>query len=324
MEQISKADPVAAADFSLDFPFALEAPRQRADFRRLLEDFQVVEDLGFEPSGEGEHLYIRIRKRNENTRWIAGLLARHFAVDEHAVGYCGLKDRRALTTQWFSVQLPGKSDFPIPQLPGCEILATGRHGKKLRPGMHKGNQFSIVLRFDGDVENEVEQRLAALKAQGAPNYFGEQRFGIDANNLREVAAIVARKHPRFQGKRGGLYLSAARSWLFNIVLADRVRSGSWRAVASGPLWGRGRSSAEATLAAEEASILQPWQSWCLALEHSGLRQERRPLVLAPENFQWQWLDGCLTLDFGLPPGTYATALLREVAQLRTCAEPGAE
>jgi len=323
MEQTSKVDSVPMADFSLDFPFAHGRPRLIADFRSVPEDFEVAEDLGFEPSGEGEHLYLHIRKRNENTRWVAGLLARHFGVEEHAVGYCGLKDRRALTTQWFSVQRPGNSDCSLPELPGCEILSARRHGKKLRPGMHRSNQFSIVLRFEGDAKTEVDERLLAIKAQGVPNYFGEQRFGIDGNNLRQVANIVARKHPRFQGRRGGLYLSAARSWLFNLVLADRVRSGSWRIVSDGPLWGRGRSIAEAETAKEEANLLQPWRSWCLALEHSGLRQERRPLVLMPEHLQWQWLDENLRVQFELPPGTYATALLREVAQLRTfteCAE----
>jgi len=316
MEQAPSNESVQVADFSLEFPRSLHSPEHQADFRRLLEDFQVVEDLGFEPSGEGEHLYICIRKRNENTRWIAGLLARHFNVDEHSIGYSGLKDRRAVTTQWFSAQLPVKTDHLLPQLPGCEILHSGRHSKKLRPGMHRGNHFTITLRFDGDVSGDVDKRLATIGEMGVPNYFGEQRFGIDANNLREVASIVARKHPRFQGKRGGLYLSAARSWLFNLVLADHVRNGTWRTIGDGPLWGRGRSVAELSVAENEARILQPWQLWCLALEHSGLRQERRALVLKPENLQWHWQGGDLTLAFGLPPGTYATAILREVAQLR--------
>lgn len=301
--------------FSLDFSYSLGAPCARAGFRQQIEDFVVAEDLGFVPSGSGEHLLLHICKRNENTRWIAGLLAKHYGVDDHSVGYCGLKDRRAETSRWFSVHLPKSADVPLPELPGCTILAHGRHPKKLRPGMHRANDFAIVLRFDDGVAEIVEPKLAAIARQGVPNYFGEQRFGIEGNNLREVAAIVARPRPRFQGRRGGLYLSAARSWLFNLVLAARVQDGTWLQVADGPLWGRGRSVASADIALAEAEILAPWQDWQTVLEHSGLSQERRALVLMPENFAWTWCGNDLHLSFRLPPGAYATAILRELAVL---------
>ena len=303
-------------EFSLTFPYSLGCPPVSAGFRSQLEDFQVVEDLGFAPAGSGEHLLLQIRKRNENTRWVARLLGEHYGIPELGVGYCGLKDRRAVTSQWFSVQLPGADTPAPPSLPGCELLASARHPKKLRPGMHRGNDFAIVLRVDPEGVAEVQQRLEAVARQGVPNYFGEQRFGRDGNNLREVARIVGSRQPRFKGQRGGLYLSAARAWLFNLVLGERVRQQVWTEVADGPLWGRGRSAASETLARDEAEILAPWAPWCLALEHSGLKQERRPLVLAPQNFVWHWQGSDLHLAFSLPPGTFATSLLRELAQLQ--------
>ncbi|MCK9469653.1 MAG: tRNA pseudouridine(13) synthase TruD [Porticoccaceae bacterium] len=308
---------VTGAAYSLDFPRAHGTPAGKALFRTVSADFQVDETLGFTPEGRGEHLYLQVRKTDQNTRWVAGLLASAFAVDLAAVGYSGLKDRRAITTQWFSVTLPGAEEVPpLPVLEGCEIIAAGRHPRKLRPGSHRENRFLIRLRqFEGD-RDALVARLEAVGRSGVPNYFGEQRFGIDGGNLLEVERILAMRSPRFKGRRGGLYLSAARSWLFNQVLAARVLDGSWQEEgADGPLWGRGRTLAVATLAEREAAVLAPWQSWCDALEHSGLRQERRLLGLTPGDFHWTLEGDELVLGFTLPPGCYATALLRELAVL---------
>ena len=301
--------------FSLDFPRALSRPAHRAGFRTFPEDFRVDEVLGFYPAGEGEHLYLKIRKTGENTRWIAHRLAGFYGVPDGAVGYCGMKDRRAVTTQWFSVHLPGAGDFGDPQLTGCEILETARHRHKLKPGMHAGNGFVIVLRCPPGAREDLDRRLAAIAAGGVPNYFGEQRFGRDGGNLREVAGIVASGRPRFRGKRGGIYLSAARAWLFNQVLAAHVASGEWRCIPDGPLWGRGRLPVAQSLAEQEQAILASWNTWCDALEHSGLRQQRRTLVLTPDQLTWRWSGDNLNLSFALPPGAYATAVLREVAEL---------
>lgn len=311
-----------SSEFSLNFPFSLGIPTATAGFRGRSEDFVVDEELGFVPEGTGEHLYLHIRKQDQNTRWVAKLLAEHFAVEEVAVGYSGLKDRRAITSQWFSVHLPGSDDLPsLPLLEGCEILASGRHPRKLRPGTHTRNHFVIrLVDVSGVAEAAMDARLEAIATQGVPNYFGEQRFGIDCGNLREVEKILGHRNPRFKGKRGGLYLSAARSWLFNQVLAARVAEGSWRhgeeaSIPDGPLWGRGRPLVNGPQAALEAAILAPWQHWCHGLEHSGLKQERRALVLVPGNLQWRREGSDLVLLFSLPPGCYATAVLRELALL---------
>lgn len=304
------------AEFSLDFPYSLDQPPHAMGFRTSPGDFQVTENLGFTPAGEGEHVLFHIRKTGQNTRWVAHQLASFFGVAEGAVGYCGLKDRWAVTTQWFSVHLPGKYNGSTPAIEGCEILNEDRHTRKLKPGMHRDNIFLIILRGTGKCQADLERRLGIISKQGVPNYFGEQRFGKNANNLFEVKKILSAKRPRFGGKRGGLYLSAARSWLFNQVLANRVLTGSWQTCHDGPLWGRGRPLVEAALALEEQEILGPWSDWCYALEHSGLKQERRTLVLRPAAFQWKWDDLNLELEFALPPGGYATSLLRELAQLR--------
>ncbi|TNE76812.1 MAG: tRNA pseudouridine(13) synthase TruD [Gammaproteobacteria bacterium] len=323
--------------FSLDFPYALGKPPALAGFREQLEDFQVIEELGFELSGEGEHLSLYVQKKDQNTRWVAGLLADALGVDEMAVGYCGLKDRRAVTRQWFSVHLPDAGDLSIPDVPGCDILAVSRHHKKLRRGMHSGNHFVIRLRDVQGDPVELETRLKDINSKGVPNYFGEQRFGRDAGNLPEADQLMQarsaqgnrrRKKTGKAASKDGLYLSAARSYLFNLVLAERVRLGSWQVTLEGevepggPLWGRGRSQVPEGVGQLESRVLEPWGDWCHGLEFSGLSQERRSLVLLPKTFSWRWLQGAelnvrdLELSFFLPSGCFATSLLREVAQLQ--------
>lgn len=341
-------------------------------FRAEFEDFNVDEVLGFSFSGEGEHLCLHIEKQGENTRWVAKLLAEYFEVDEMAIGYCGLKDRRAITRQWFSIHLPNNPDVTLPNVDDVDalgskaqkyqVLESCRHHKKLRRGMHQANSFVIKLRqVQGDRE-ALEGRLKQISEQGVPNYFGEQRFGIDGGNLPEANSLLRTQYgadrirdsnkKRGSGKkggrgkrgspRGGIYLSAARSYLFNLVLAEHVKQGSWSdpihgkvvegdaventiesIMATGPMWGRGRSNAPETVCEFEKLVLSDWQDWTNAMEFSGLQQERRSLVLNPERFSWKWLPSAkdsatdLELSFSLSSGCFATSVLRELIQLKS-------
>lgn len=313
--------------FSLDFPFAYGAPTASAAFRSCPEDFMVTECYGRSFSGEGEHLCFWIEKTSHNTRWVASLLAEALGVDEVAVGYCGLKDRHAVTRQWFSVHLPAVQPPEDLQLgPGIRVITRCRHRRKLRRGDHDGNYFQIRLRAVTDPQQSLRQRLEVIRTVGVPNYFGPQRFGRDGQNLRQADCLFQKRakngrHSK-KGSRDGLYLSAARAYLFNLVLAARVREGTWNQPVGaerqpqGPLWGRGRSKATEPLRAFEENILAPYGEWCRGLEFSGLEQQRRDLVLIPEAFGWRYEDDDLLLTFVLPSGVFATSVLRELAQLR--------
>ena len=331
------------ASLSLDYSHSWGAPLGQAMIRFQPEDFVVDERFDDQLSGEGDHLYLHIRKRNQNTAWVAEGLAGLLGVEPRDVGYCGLKDRRALTSQWFSVRVLGQSADQLATqwaagktlLPDCQLLAWSRHRRKLRRGAHQGNDFVITLR-QLDVQCQaLEERLAIIRDQGVPNYFGEQRFGRQGANLREANRLLARRSHarngrddrgggkgRGRGGKEGLYLSAARSHLFNMVLSARVRDGSWRTpdrgerTATGPLWGRGRPPTNPVLQQREREILAPHEAWCHALEHRGLKQERRPLVLNPDAFAWHWQGTDIQLNFILPPGAYATAVLRELVFTR--------
>lgn len=316
--------------FTIDFPKAFGTPEASAIFRQEPEDFQVDEDLGFTPCGEGEHVYLHVYKRGENTAWVAEQIALLANVKPMDVSYCGRKDRQAVTMQWFSVYLPPKRDLLMPDWAllnssSIRVMAVSRHTHKLRRGEHSSNYFVIRLRqIQTEDVQALEQRIARVFAQGVPNYFGEQRFGREGNNLREAEAfLVGGKRYRDRQKQG-LILSSARSYLFNLVLAKRVSMGNWNqlidgeplAKPSGPLWGRGRSLALSELLILESDVLSQWQDWCNALEHKGLNQERRFLNLEINSGSFRWLDNRdLEISFRLEAGAFATSVMAELFNL---------
>ncbi len=340
--------------FMLDFPYAYGSPLGQAGFRTQLADFRVDEQLGFEPQGEGEHVYLHVEKRGDNTAWLARQIARLAGVQPMDVGYCGLKDRRAVTTQWFSVYLPKGDEPDWSQLNSdtARLLCVSRHRHKLRRGQHQTNRFTITLRDCSAEQALLEQRLQQIFQAGVPNYFGEQRFGHGGNNLAVADELLTGQKKIKNRQTRGLMISAARSYLFNLVLARRIEQADWlqsldgevgitpsasdaQAAAAdyeagaeaaprldtsleptGPLWGRGRPLVGDAMLALESALLASWQGWCHGLEHLGLIQERRLLLLRPLDANWQWQGADLVLDFSLPPGTFATAVLRELTVLQ--------
>lgn len=331
---------IAAAQHPEQLAYYHGAALADALFKAHPDDFVVHEQFIPTFNAAGEHLYVLVEKREQNTQWVAAQLAQAAAIAPTAVGFCGLKDRRAVTRQWFSLHLPGR-DIAVSSLAGhgYTLLESGRGLQKLRRGDHSGNYFSVVLRQLQVAPEQLQERLERLDGGGFANYFGAQRFGRDASNLAEVERLVTagklvgdrgrqRSRARQKSRSGqrpsavnhnGLLLSAARSWLFNQVLHARLSASCEPLLTSddGPLWGRGRALAAPPLAAAEAQWLAPWQHWCEALEHSGLQQQRRPLLAFPQQLQWQWLDGdTLQLSFYLAAGEYATSLLRELVTLR--------
>ncbi len=192
-------------------------------------DFQVDEIQQFSPSGIGEHVWLHIRKTGENTDWVGGLLAKAAGVPRRDASYAGLKDRNAVTTQWFSVQMPGREapDWQAVLPESVEVLAEKRHDKKLRRGALIGNKFTLVLRdFKGD-ESELEATIDRIKQQGVPNYFGTQRFGHNNFNIERAEKWFAGEFKIKDRAKRSIYLSAARSWIFNHILSARIDADNW-------------------------------------------------------------------------------------------------
>lgn len=333
----------------MNYSYVLGAPLATATLRATPEDFEVHEVLGFEPDGTGEHALLLIQKRNTNTEWLARELGKFAGVKQVDVGYGGLKDRNAVTSQWFSVNLSGKAEPDWMQLESADtrVLRITRNRRKLQRGAHRGNRFVITLRDVNGNANELETRLRAIREHGVPNYFGEQRFGIAAHNIERARAMFAGDIQVKDRHQRGLYLSAARSLLFNAVLSKRIAERAWNTALpgdalmlegthsffvadvidatltqrlhsgdvhpTGPLWGRGQSPVRAAARSLEDAVLHEYALFRGGLEQAGLEQERRALRLRVGQLDWRFgPDGTLRLEFMLSSGAYATTVLREL------------
>jgi tRNA pseudouridine13 synthase len=336
------------------WPAAGPAPNASAEIRRQPEDFEVREQLGFEPEGSGEHAFLHLEKRGLNTQDLAQRLSELSGVPLRDIGFSGMKDRNALTSQWFSVGLAGRSEpdwSPLEARGDVAVLAVTRHARKLRRGVHRANRFRLTLRAVAGAREDLEARLAAVKAAGAPNYFGPQRFGHHGATLEQALRWQQRGTGRRQSRtRRSLYLSALRGYLFNQLLAARVAEGSWNQVLPGdvcilqgtrsrfccelpdadiarraatgdlhpalPLWGRGPVEQGAGRQAWTAALLAPEAAVCDFLERAGLTLDYRATRLLPDDFCWQFCDDdSLRLEFSLGAGSYATAVLAQIIQL---------
>lgn len=308
------------------WPKAYPASGASATLKFLNEDFSVTELPLQLPSAAGEHIWLDVEKNGANTAFVAQQLAAAAGVQEWDVGYAGLKDRYAITRQWFSIYLPkGETpDLTLLQHPEFKVLSQSRHVKKLRPGDLQGNRFRIVLRdVIGDSE-AIEANLKAVASQGVPNYFGAQRFGHEGGNVEQGRAMLAREIRVRNPKKKGIYLSAVRSYVFNEVLALRIQQGLWgktlagdvmdeAGLPTGPLWGRGRVSTTDEAQALETGVAERNAGLCDGMEHAGLDQQRRALVARPLDMTWEWPQADqLLLSFTLPAGNYATSVLNEI------------
>jgi len=337
--------PVDAQD---NLPHAYGGPSCRGVLRTNPDDFRVTEIPLVEPDGCGEHCLLEIEKRNQNTESVAKLLARHARVRNADVGYAGMKDRNAVTRQWLSVRLAGRPEPSWEALNSTDlrILQTARHSRKLRIGALRGNRFRLRVREFRDEQGRFEQIMNALEAGGMPNYFGAQRFGHAGANLTGASALFGGVRGRLDRKRRGLYLSAARSMLFNRVLGYRVSGGTWNQALpgerlildgsrnsfvpetidpvimqrladmdihpSGPLWGAGYQAADTESAVLELQALDGMEGWREGLERAGLKYERRALRAPVRDLAWSLEDNDLLLEFSLGKGSYATVLMREI------------
>lgn len=333
-----------------ELPYAFGRPQSTAQLKQQLTDFQVEELLSFSLSGEGEHLWVWLEKHGENTDWAAQQLAKWANIRIRDVGYAGHKDRHGVTRQWFSLRLPGQENPDVTSFESetLRIVKHQRHQRKLQTGGLQGNRFVITLRdFNGE-RAKVEQRLQLVAEQGVPNYFGEQRFGRNGHNLVMAQRLFDGELTRLKPAKRGLIISAARSFLFNQILAERIKASSWNQAWSGDVFqlegsdkwfvddgsadladrvttldihptgalvGAGDSAALKQTLELEQSVLANHQAWCLALTELGLKQDRRALRVFPKNLMWDWLDSqTLQLSFELRAGSYATMVLREILQ----------
>ncbi|MBA4724501.1 MAG: tRNA pseudouridine(13) synthase TruD [Pseudomonas sp.] len=332
-------------------PRAHGEPCGSAVLKAVAEDFQVDEVLDIPLAGEGEHLWLWVEKRNLNTEEAAKRIARAAGVPLKIISYAGLKDRQALTRQWFSLHLPGKGD---PDLSAAEdgslrLLQCVRHQRKLQRGAHSANGFRLRLTELHADHTQLDARLERIKLQGVPNYFGLQRFGYEGGNLHGARHFAAKGELPEQRNMRSRLLSAGRSYLFNRVLAERVADGSWDQAQvgdllaftdsrsffpagpdecadprlrildlhpTGPLWGVGGSPAGDEIQALEDAVATNEAAVANWLAQAGMKHERRILRLPISGLSWHYPGpDILQLEFVLPTGCFATAVVRELVSL---------
>ncbi|OOF46137.1 tRNA pseudouridine(13) synthase TruD [Rodentibacter trehalosifermentans] len=320
-------------------------PKSTALLKQYCADFVVKEDLGYDMSGEGEFVALKVRKTGCNTLFVGEKLAQFAGVSVRNMGYAGLKDRQAVTEQWFCLQMPGQEtpDFSGFALEGVELLEVTRHHRKIRTGSLQGNDFDILLRGAKESE-ELKERLNFVANFGFPNYFTEQRFGRDGHNLTQALRWAKGEIQVKDRKKRSFYLSAARSEIFNFVVAARIEqdlaqqillndivqlngSHSWFKADEGedlnalqvrlenqdilltaPLIGEENPQASDI----ENALVEQHEVFSSLMKQERMKAARRPLLMRPAHFQWQFVEEGLRLSFYLPAGSYATALIREL------------
>ena len=323
-------------------------PKQTALLKAECADFVVKEQLGYDMSGDGEFVAVKVRKTDCNTLFVGEQLAKFAGISARNMSYAGLKDRKAVTEQWFSLQMPGQPtpNFSQFSLEGVEILDVTRHQRKIRIGSLQGNHFEILLR-NAEETDELKVRLDFLAKNGFPNYFTEQRFGRDGNNLTQALRWASGEIKVKDRHKRSFYLSAARSEIFNLILSKRMElnlaqqilvgdvlqlngSHSWFVVdesedlaqlqqrlaqqdvlLTAPLIGEEEKSAVDF----ENEIFAQHQALFALMRQERMKAARRPILMQPQQFQWQFEPNGLRLQFDLPAGSYATALIRELVNV---------
>lgn len=322
--------------------------------RSTPDDFCVEERPLYLPCGEGEHLYIRVKKQGLSTPDLVLRLASQLHVKAQTIGVAGLKDAQAVTTQMLSLQ--GVKAETISALPTDERLLAlevlGRHRNRLRKGHHAGNQFRLVIR---DVrersEDDLQELFDELVRRGVPNYFGPQRQGRSGTNFQlgaELLQDAARRNKMPRNKRIW-FMNAYQSHVFNRIVAKRIESidrvflGDWAMKSdngacfpveqpeveqpradrfeispTGPLFGSRAPWATGVPGDIEQAVVAELGTTPELLSKAGaecgFRGERRALRVRLNELSWSLEGTVLTLGFWLPPGSYATSVLREVVK----------
>ncbi|MDL2345808.1 tRNA pseudouridine(13) synthase TruD [Deinococcus sp. MIMF12] len=322
-----------------------ETPGTGGQLRTVPEDFRVEEIPAYGLSGEGEHLYLQLEKTGHTTAHVVRELCTQLGVRDRDVGVAGLKDRHAVTTQWISLPARYGSRLDGFALDGVRVLEVTRHGNKLGLGHLRGNRFVVRVRGAGGTAQTAAATLALLTAQGVPNYFGPQRFGLHGLNAEEGLRVL-RGESRVRDPRVRRFLTTSvQSLMFNRFLSLRMERGLFDrliagdmakkhdtggvflvedAAAESPRAGRGEVSATGTLFGRKVKplTLDAGALEAEALAAFGLtpevfasrRGDRRLTRVFPEGAEVRPEEDGYTAAFTLPKGSFATSVLRELTK----------
>jgi len=307
------------------------------------EDFRVIEELGFEPGGNGEHLFLWIEKTAMSTHELIEQVASDFSIPPKHIGYSGLKDKQAVTRQWLSLHLPGQQAlFKLPRVDRYQLLDHGWHHRKLRPGSHRFNHFEVLLRDVEQMPDSALKQLRLIGEQGIANYFGVQRFGRNQDNVEQALKQLDRR--KLGRNKKGLYLSSLRSYLFNRILSERISRGHWHNPLPGDvfmlrgthsifsenldseliqrfqsqdisstasLYGSGQCQLSGSPLKIENQVFSEREDITRCLDRHGTKRQMRALRVSVGDFSYRHdrVEKNLLLKLRLPAGCYMTTLL---------------
>ena len=341
-------------DFDQLFP-TLNRSHATGTIKSQARDFMVIEHHDMNFTGVGEHLWLKVEKEHSNTGWAATQLASACKVPARQVGFAGKKDRHAITQQWFSVQLPKIADVDLiaNKLPDeLRILEHHWHQSKLKIGQLTHNEFQLIIRDVQGDQADIEANIAAITRVGVPNYFGSQRFGRAMSNIQQAKDWFTGSTKVNNKNLKGLLISTARSHIFNTIVAQRLQDDIWSQTVAGDLlqldgshswfpasdatakelthrlsafdihitaalWGEDPVQSTSDCAQLEQSIADQFPEYLEGFASHRVKQDRRSMRVKPVAFQHQWQDAnTLQLKFKLPPGSYATVVMREIMACR--------
>jgi len=313
------------------------------------EDFLVVEEALYRPSGEGRHTFLCVEKRGRTTEQVARVLARLAGISPRDVGYAGRKDRHAVTRQWFSLPDVDPDRALEFEIEGARVVEAKRHDHKLKTGHLRANHFEIVLRGEGDSIEVVRERALNLVNRGMPNRYGTQRFGRDGENAEKAREMLESGRAPRDRRAGRFLMSALQSEVFNAVLVERIdaydsvelgdlarveesgglfwvddlererpRASAFEISATGPIFGTKVREPRDDVAALERKVFErfgiPLAGSLRLPKGIRARGTRRALRVRPMDLEVDELEegAGLRVRCGLPSGSYVTVLLDEL------------
>jgi tRNA pseudouridine13 synthase len=317
------------------------------------EHFQVEEILPYGPCGEGEHVFVTLKRSGWNTTDVVSTLARAFSIKPADVGYGGRKDKQAVTIQTFSLLLPihqgiTQIETVLAELP-FDIINVSRHRNKIKTGHVAGNRFTIIV---SGTAPDAMQRIGAIQRRlerlGIPNYFGPQRFGHNMANLDRAAALMSSGR-KVRGKKNGFLISSLQSALFNLWLTERIQREEYSTILmgdiakktdtgglfvvddpveanqrfthdaivyTGPIFGHKMMGANDDAGGYEADLINRFQLTPDILKKLRAPGTRRAAILRVNDLVVSTTEEGIRFEFSLPSGAYATSVLREFTHTR--------
>lgn len=314
------------------------------DIRSEIDDFVVIEIPAYEASGEGVHAYAFVEKRELTTLEVVKALA-GLGVHERDVGFAGMKDKYAVTRQWFSVPEAHADAFKaLDDIEGISVLEVSRHNNNLGIGHLRANRFEIRVRnADDDATSGAEAIIERLRSDGLPNYFGPQRFGRFNGNIADGLRVARGERVPGGRRMHKLFLSSLQSHVFNWLLKARLERGLFGTVVSGdlaqkhdtggkfivsdleaeslraarfeisstlPIFGKKVGISDGKAGEIESETLE-WFDLTVR-DFRSTMGDRRISRLMLDDLEVEGFDNGFVLSFTLSKGSYATSLLREV------------